>query len=352
MKLAFAGTPEFAAVILDALIGSGHSIEAVFTRPDARAGRGNRVAESPVKQRAAAAGIDVHQPRTMRTPDAAQTLAALAPDALVVAAFGFLLPAPILAMPRLGCINVHASVLPRWRGAAPVHHAILAGDPRTGVSIMRMDAGLDTGPILATRTCAIGPEDTTGSLTGRLAELGATALVDTLRALEDGAVEALPQDESRATIAPKLSKPQAAIDWARPATEIERMVRAFDPWPVAHTCPAEGDAPAFRVWRAKVVPGDPARAPGTVLRCDETGLVVATARGALAITELQPPGARRMSTAEFVRGRRLAPGTRLGAEPPAGRRSARGRPGAARTDARPPARTASSFRSGGPRSPA
>ena len=318
MKLAFAGTPEFAAVILDALTGSGHSIEAVFTRPDARAGRGNRVAESPVKQLAAAAGIDVHQPRTMRTPEAAETLAALKPDALVVAAYGFLLPAPILAMPRLGCINVHASVLPRWRGAAPVHHAILAGDPRTGVSIMRMDAGLDTGPILATRTCAIGPEDTTGSLTGRLAELGATALIDTLRALEAGAVEALPQDESCATIAPKVSKPQAAIDWARSATEIERMVRAFDPWPVAHTYLAGGDTPAFRVWRAELARGDSTRAPGTVLRCDETGLVVAAARGAVNITELQPPGARRMSTAEFVRGRRLAPGTRLGRKPPAG----------------------------------
>ena len=160
MKLAFAGTPEFAAVVLDALIGSRHSIAAVFTRPDARAGRGKRVTESPVKRRAAAARIVIHQPRSMRTPEAMESLAALEADVLVVAAYGFLLPEPVLAIPRLGCINVHASVLPRWRGAAPVHHALLAGDTRTGVSIMQMDAGLDTGPVLSTRTCDIAREDT------------------------------------------------------------------------------------------------------------------------------------------------------------------------------------------------
>ena len=315
MKLAFAGTPGFAAVILDALAHSNHSVEGVFTRRDARAGRGNRVAESPVKQRAAAAGIRVHQPRSMRTADAVEKLAALEPDALVVAAYGFLLPAPILAMPRLGCINVHASVLPRWRGAAPVHHAILAGDRQTGVSIMQMDAGLDTGPILTTRTCTIAPKDTTGTLTIRLAELGATTLIDTLRTLEAGAIKGRAQDETYATLAPKLSKLQAAIDWARPATEIERMVRAFVPWPVAHTYLAGEDAPAFRVWSAEFAGSESAALPGAVLRCDEAGLVVATASGAVNITELQPPGARRMSVAEFVRGRRLPPGTRLGRGP-------------------------------------
>ena len=315
MKLAFAGTPEFAAVMLDALIHSGHSVGAVFTRRDARAGRGNRIAQSPVKRRAAAAGIEVHQPRSLRTPEAAETLAALEPDALVVSAYGFLLPETMLAIPRLGCINVHASVLPRWRGAAPVHHAILAGDRRTGVSIMRMDAGLDTGPILATRTCGIAPEDTTGSLTGRLAVLGAAALVDTLDALDTGTVESRAQDETRATLAPRLSKSQAAIDWTRPATDIERMVRAFDPWPVAYTCLAGDSRPAFRVWRAERADGVPAAAPGTVLRCDETGLAVAAGHGAVGITEIQPPGARRMTVAEFVRGRRLAPGTRLGCAP-------------------------------------
>ena len=312
MKLAFAGTPEFAAVMLDALVHSRHRVEAVFTRRDARAGRGNRVRESPVKKRAAAAGIAIHQPRSMRTEEATALLAALAPDALVVAAYGFLLPAPILAIPRLGCINVHASVLPRWRGAAPVHHAILAGDRQTGVSIMQMDTGLDTGPILAQRSCTIAPHDTAGSLTGRLAELGAAVLVDTLDALETGTVEARPQDDASATIAPKLSKSQAAIDWTRPATEIVRMVRAFDPWPVAHTCVAGESSPAFRIWRAEPGSGDSTKAPGTVLSCGEPGLVVAAACGAVRITELQPPGARRMSAAEFLRGRRLAPGTRLG----------------------------------------
>ena len=311
MKLAFAGTPEFAAVVLDALIGSRHSIAAVFTRPDARAGRGKRVRESPVKQRAAAAGIVVRQPHSLRTPEAMESLAALEADVLVVAAYGFLLPAPALAMPRLGCINVHASLLPRWRGAAPVQHALLAGDAQTGVSIMLMDAGLDTGPVLSTRACDIAPDDTGGSLTGRLAVLGAAALVDTLHALETGAVEARPQCEALATMAPKLSKAQAAIDWERPAAEIERMVRAFDPWPVAYTYLPGTDAPALRVWRAEVETRESDRAPGTVLACDKTGLVVSAAQGAVRITEVQPAGARRMSAAEFIRGRRLAPGTRL-----------------------------------------
>ena len=316
MKLAFAGTPEFAAVILDALTGSGHSIKTVFTRPDARAGRGRRMVESAVKQHAAAAGIEVRQPRTMRAPEMADTLTALDLDALVVAAYGLLLPAPVLTAPRLGCINVHASLLPRWRGAAPVHHAILAGDRETGVSIMQMDAGLDTGPVLAARACPIAAQDTAGSLTRRLAELGAAALLDTLAAFAAGAAESRPQDEACATSAPRIVKSQAAIDWTLPATEIERAVRAFDPWPVAHTSLAGEDAPAFRVWRVKLADGDPARAPGTVLRCDEAGLVITAAPpGAVSITELQPPGGRRMSAAEFVRGRRLAPGARLGPGP-------------------------------------
>ncbi|MCY4285664.1 MAG: methionyl-tRNA formyltransferase [Thiotrichales bacterium] len=315
MKLAFAGTPEFAAVMLDALIDSRHAVEAVFTPPDARAGRGKRVTKSPVKQRAAAAGIRVFQPESMHSAEAVEPLAALAPDAMVVAAYGFLLPASILAMPRLGCINVHASILPRWRGAAPVHHAILAGDRCTGVSIMQMDAGLDTGPILATRTCAISADDTSGSLTGRLAELGAATLVDTLDTLEIGTVEARPQDDASTTPAPKLSKTQAAIDWTLPAARIGRMVRAFDPWPVAHTRAAGTGTPVFRIWRAEPVDGDSSEAPGTVLAGDESALIVAAGQGVVRITEIQPAGARRMAAAEFVRGRWLAPGTRLGCEP-------------------------------------
>ena len=315
MKLAFAGTPEFAAVTLDALVHSNHSVEAVFTRRDARAGRGKRVAQSPVKRRAVAAGIEVHQPRSMRASEVAEMLGAMDLDVLVVAAYGFLLPARILAIPRLGCINVHASILPRWRGAAPVHHAILAGDTRTGVSIMQMESGLDAGPVLATRTCTIDSKDTTGSLTGRLTELGATALIETLCALEAGAVEGRVQDETRVTHAPKLSKSQAAIDWRHPATDIERMVRAFDPWPVAHTYVAGEDTPALRVWRTEIANGDSKATPGTVLHCDEAGLVVAAACGAVNLTEIQPPGARRMSAAEFARGRRLAPGTRFGPGP-------------------------------------
>ena len=316
MKLAFAGTPEFAALILDALIlRSEHSIEAVFTRPDARAGRGRRVVESAVKQRAAAAGIEVFQPRTMRTPETAGALAALGLDALIVAAYGLVLPPPVLAAPRLGCINVHASLLPRWRGATPVHHAILAGDRETGVSIMRMDAGLDTGPVLAARACPIGAEDTTGSLTLRLAGLGAAALLDTLPALAAGSAEPRPQNEAQATVAPRIVKSRAALDWTRPAPEIERAIRAFVPWPVAYTFLAGEDTPAFRIWRAGPAAADPARAPGTVIRCDDRGLVIAASPGAVRVTEIQPPGGRRMTAAEFVRGRRLVPGIRFGSEP-------------------------------------
>ena len=316
MKLAFAGTPEFAARILDALIlRSEHSIEAVFTRPDARAGRGRRVVESAVKQRAAAAGIEVFQPRTMRTPEAAGALAALGLDALIVAAYGLVLPPPVLAAPRLGCINVHASLLPRWRGATPVHHAILAGDRETGVSIMRMDAGLDTGPVLAARACPIGAEDTTGSLTLRLAGLGAATLLDTLPALAAGSAEPRPQNEAQATAAPRIVKSRAALDWTRPAPEIERAIRAFVPWPVAYTFLAGEDTPAFRIWRAGPADADPAQAPGTVIRCDDRGLVIAASPGAVRVTEIQPPGGRRMTAAEFIRGRRLAPGIRFGSEP-------------------------------------
>ena len=315
MKLAFAGTPEFAAVILNALIESEHTVEVVLTRPDARAGRGRRITRSPVKRLAADAEIDILQPMTLRASPAGGELAALAPDVLVVAAYGLLLPSSVLAIPRLGCINVHASLLPRWRGAAPTAHAILAGDRETGVSIMQMDAGLDTGPVLCSRTCAIFDDDTAGSLADRLAALGAAALVETLSALEHGAVSPEAQDELLATTAPKLSKSQAAIDWSRPADEIERSIRAFDPWPVAHAYLDGDDSPAFRIWRAMLAGECAAQPPGTVLRCDESGLVVATARGAVRITDIQPAGARRMSAAEFARGHRLKPGTRLARGP-------------------------------------
>ena len=315
MKLAFAGTPEFAAVILDALIESEHTVDTVLTRPDARAGRGRRLTRSAVKQRAADAGIEIHQPVTLRGSRASGALAALDPDVLVVAAYGLLLPPSVLAMPRKGCINVHASLLPRWRGAAPTAHAILAGDRKTGVSIMQMDAGLDTGPVLSTRTCAISDGDTAGLLATRLAALGAAALVETLDALESGVVSPEPQDDLHATAAPKLSKAQAAIDWSRTAVEIERSIRAFDPWPVAHAYLDGADAPAFRIWRAVLVRENSAQPAGTVLRCDEAGLAVATGRDAVRITEIQPAGARRMSGAEFARGHRLEPGTRLGRGP-------------------------------------
>ncbi len=331
MRLVFAGTPEFAATVLDALLDCDHTIAAVLTRPDARSGRGRKARPSAVKERAAKAGIETIEARTLRDPDIVGALAALAPDALAVAAYGLLLPPEILALPRFGCINVHASLLPRWRGAAPVHHAILAGDRETGVSIMLMDSGLDSGPILHERRCAIEAGDTTGSLSKRLARLGAKALIETLDRFDADPTppSAVAQDETKIELAPSLSKAQGRIDWRLPARQIERTIRALDPWPVAHS-PLEGDAKnaPYRLWRARIpakAPEDDDRKtppPGTILadagkgedrQASEDGegkggIAVQTGAGILIVTEIQPPGGRRMSAAEFLRSPRLRPG--------------------------------------------
>ena len=306
----FAGTPEFAAVVLDSLVAAGHEVVRVYCQPDRPAGRGRRVRVGAVKARARDLGIGVAQPATLRSAEALAELETLAPEAMVVAAYGLLLPEAVLAVPRHGCINVHASLLPRWRGAAPIQRAIAAGDAETGVSIMQMDAGLDTGPVLATARSPIGPEDTAGAVHERLAVLGAGTLVAVLRDVACGTAHAVAQDEALALEAPRIAKSEARVDWRRDAISLERAVRAFDPWPVAFTELADGSR--LRIWRAGVVPGEgPA---GTLLDAGRGRLVVATGAGALELLEVQAAGGRRMRAADFLNARPLASGSRLGAQ--------------------------------------
>ena len=235
LRLVFAGTPEFAAVHLQALIDAGYPIAAVYTQPDRPAGRVQKLAMSPVKQLALSHGIPVQQPPTLRDPAAQATLAALEPDLLVVVAYGLILPQAVLDIPRLGCINSHASLLPRWRGAAPIQRALEAGDAESGVTVMRMEAGLDTGPMLSKVSTPLTADDTGGSLHDRLASLGAAAVVQALPGLADGSLAGEVQDDDLATYAHKLNKDEARLDWGRPAVELERRIRAFDPWPLCHT---------------------------------------------------------------------------------------------------------------------
>ncbi|MCP5149387.1 MAG: methionyl-tRNA formyltransferase [Ectothiorhodospiraceae bacterium] len=310
MRIAFAGTPEFAATVLEALIAAGHVPCCVLTQPDRPAGRGRRPRPSAVKSAAEAAGLPVRQPPTLRDPAAVEALRALAPDLLVVVAYGLLLPPTVLALPRLGCVNVHASLLPRWRGAAPIQHAILAGDGETGVSIMQMDVGLDTGPVWHTVSTPVEPEDTGGTLHDRLAALGARALLEALPDIVAARRSPVPQDDARATHAPKIGKADAALDWLRPAVELERMVRAFDPWPVAHVATSDSAA-GLRVWRAHACGAAGGAAPGTVVRADRDGILVACAVGGLLLTEVQPAGGRRMPVSDYLNARTLRPGAAL-----------------------------------------
>lgn len=310
LNLIFAGTPQFAVPTLRALYASGHRVQAVYTQPDRAAGRGRHARPSPVKVLAQEHGLSVEQPATLRDPAVQSALRERAPDALIVVAYGLLLPVPVLAIPRLGCLNVHASLLPRWRGAAPIQHALLAGDQETGVTIMQMDAGLDTGPALASARCPIGPEDTAATLAERLAAQGADLLLQTLDRLARGEVRPAAQDPARACYAPKLSKAAAQIDWRLPAPELERRVRAFDPWPVAQTTLANGTP--LRIWRARAVPGTGGDAPaGTVLAAGAGGIDVAAGDGVLRLLEVQRAGGRRLEAGAFVAGHPLA-GTRLG----------------------------------------
>ena len=305
MKVAFAGTPEFAAAALEAILAAGFDVPLVLTQPDRPAGRGMQLQPSPVKRVALAAGIPVHQPEKLRTPEQQAPLAEVQADVLVVAAYGIILPQAVLDLPRHGCLNIHASLLPRWRGAAPIHRAIQAGDAATGITIMQMDAGLDTGPMLLSRAEAIHADDTTGSLHDRLAQLGADMIVEALRALPGG-LTATPQPADGVTYAAKIGKTEASVDWNRPAAELERAIRAFNPFPGAV---ATLQQTPVKLWRARAI--DAAGTPGEVLLAEGDGVIVACGEGALCITELQKPGGKRLPAAEFLRGMPIAAGSRF-----------------------------------------
>ena len=322
MVIVFAGTPEFAVPSLEMLAGGPHRIAAVYTRSDRPAGRGRRTAPSPVKSAAVDLGLPVEQPESLRDRAARERLAAYRPDLVVTAAYGLILPPDVLGVPPAGCINVHASLLPRWRGAAPVQHALLAGDAETGVTIMQMDTGVDTGGILLARACPVRPDDTAGSLTERLARLGAEALAEAMTGLAAGRIAPRAQDASAATHAPRIRKADALLDWSCDARDLERRVRAFDPWPTAFTL--AGEEP-LRILRAEALvdapPHRPAPAPGTVLRAGAPGIEVQAGSGRLRILRLQRPGRQPMNAREFLNGRRLEPGQRLGEGPGRGRNS-------------------------------
>ncbi|MFG0382857.1 methionyl-tRNA formyltransferase [Pseudomonas sp. zbq_18] len=309
MRIIFAGTPEFAAQHLQALLDAGRQVVAVYTQPDRPAGRGQKLMPSPVKQLALQHGLPVYQPQTLRDPIAQAELATLQPDLMVVVAYGLILPQVVLDTPRLGCINSHASLLPRWRGAAPIQRAIEAGDASSGVTVMQMEAGLDTGPMLLKVSTTITAEDTGGSLHDRLATLGSAAVVEAVAKLAAGALQGEVQDDSLATYAHKLNKDEARLDWSRPAVELERLIRAFNPWPICHST-LNGDA--LKVHAAQL--GEGSGQPGTILAADKTGLTVACGQGALRLTRLQLPGGKPLSFTDLYNSRReqFAPDLVLG----------------------------------------
>ena len=311
MRVGFAGTPAFAATALQAILAAGFAVPVVLTQPDRPKGRGLRVEPSPVKALATAQGLPVLQPASLKVADARAAVIAIPVDVLVVAAYGLILPPAILDWPRHGCLNIHASLLPRWRGAAPIQRALLAGDAETGVTIMQMDPGLDTGPMLDVVRVPIGARETPGTLHDRLAAAGAGAIVSVLRRLAGGELPvATPQPAEGATYAAKIERNETGIDWRLPAAAIERRVRAFDPAPGATT--SLGGAPV-KIWRAEVADVPAAGAePGDVVGATAAGIVVACGAGALRVVELQPAGGRRVSAAAFVAGRRIAPGQRFG----------------------------------------
>ena len=312
MRLVFAGTPVFAQRALEALAAAGHEIALVLTRPDRPAQRGQRLLASPVKQWALEHGLEVWQPRTLREPDAWARLRAVRADAMVVAAYGMLLPPEVLSIPVHGCLNIHASLLPRWRGAAPIQRAIQAGDARTGITIMQMDAGLDTGPMRLVRELPIGPRDTGATVHDALAALGAEAIVEALARLADGTLPLEPQPAEGVTHAAKLTKADAPIDWSAPVRAIVDRIRAFDPVPGSSAGIERVPGTTLKVWAAAPDPHPTGgAAPGTVLAVADGAIVAAAGDGALALLELQRPGGRRMTAREFLAGFPVRVGDRL-----------------------------------------
>jgi len=309
LRIIFAGTPDFAARHLQALIDSEHQIVGVYSQPDRPAGRGKKLKASEVKELALANDLPVFQPASLKSDDALAELSSLNADIMIVVAYGLLLPKAILEAPRLGCLNVHGSILPRWRGAAPIQRAIWAGDDETGVTIMQMDEGLDTGDMLHISRCPIDATETSASLYTKLAELGPTALIETIAKLANGELTAQVQDDELANYAKKLSKDEANIDWSMDATQIERNIRAFNPWPVCFTQMSEN---TVKIYQADVV--EQQGTPGTILNSDKHGIVVACGTHALKITQLQPQGKKPMAVTDFLNGRSdwVTPGSVLG----------------------------------------
>jgi len=302
LRVVYAGTPDFAVPALQALIDSPHEVVAVYTQPDRPAGRGRKLRASPVKQLALEQEIPVEQPPSLRDEEAQAQLASYDADVMVVAAYGLILPQAVLDTPKHGCLNIHGSILPRWRGAAPIHRAILAGDEETGITIMQMNAGLDTGDILLIKSLPIGPKDTTAILHDQLAELGASALIETLELLAEGKLDPQVQDDSLTTYADKLAKEEGIIDWSEPAEAIARRIRAFNPWPVAQT--THGDK-MLRLWMAEALDQAASAEPGKVIAESKQGIDVACGEGTLRITQLQLPGGKPMHIPAFLNGRTL-----------------------------------------------
>lgn len=297
LRIVFAGTPEFGVPCLRALFESRHEIVAVYSQPDRPAGRGRLVQPSAVKSEALLQDCPVYQPLNFKSEEACRELANLQPDLMIVIAYGLILPQKILSIPTMGCINVHASLLPRWRGASPIQQAILQGDTETGVTIMQMDAGMDTGAMLTSAVCAIEPTDTTGSLHDRLSKLSVTPLLTTLDLLQEGKLTLKPQDNAQVTYAGKISKEDAVVDWQLKAAVINNKIRAFNPWPVA--CTHYKDA-IIRIHKARVEAVQTSARPGTVLQVDKSGMMVATSEDVLCIETLQFPGGKILSVADWM----------------------------------------------------
>ncbi|MDI9224267.1 methionyl-tRNA formyltransferase [Pantoea sp. EA-12] len=300
LKIIFAGTPDFAARHLDALLASEHQVIGVFTQPDRPAGRGNKLTPSPVKVLAQAHDVPVFQPKSLKLEENQHLVAELKADIMVVVAYGLILPKAVLDMPRLGCINVHGSLLPRWRGAAPIQRSLWAGDRETGVTIMQMDVGLDTGDMLHKLSCPITPEDTSASLYDKLAQLGPQGMLDTLELLAKGSAQPEVQDEALVSYAEKLSKEEARLDWSLSAAQLERCIRAFNPWPMSYFLV---DEQPVKVWQASVLPHQN-KQPGEIIHADKNGIQVATTDGVLNLLSLQPAGKKAMSAQDLLNSRR------------------------------------------------